>query len=108
MTAKKTPAAKKPATARPSGRSLEDFRAAHDKNFIVPKKIKDALSKLGDSWEYEVDFIKIAGVSALDAAAFRDQFENHIVTVKVNGSSHRKNVWAGTPAFAAKLREMAS
>jgi hypothetical protein len=105
--AKKTPA-KKTAPSRASGKSLEEFRSAHDKNYIVPKKIEDALKKLGDSWEYEIDFMKMAGVSTTDMVTFREQFENHIVAVKVNGSSHRKNVWAGTVAFAAKLREMAS
>lgn len=109
MTAKKSTVAKK--VARPvvsKGKTLEEFRSMHDKNYIVPKKIKDALAQLGDSWEYEIDFIKIAGLSTTDLVTFREQFEAHIVSVKVNGTSHRKNVWAGTPAFAAKLREMAS
>jgi hypothetical protein len=109
MTAKKKiPAAKKIATPRASGKSLEEFRSAHDKSYIVPKKIKDALAKLGDSWEYEVDFVKTANISITDLIPFRDQFEGHIVAVKANGSSHKKNVWAGTLAFAAKLRELAS
>ena len=113
MTAKKkAPAAKKialkAATPRASGKSLEEFRSAHDKNYIVPKKIKDALSKMGDSWEYEIDFIKTAGITTTDLVTFREQFENHIVAVKVNGSSHKKNVWAGTIPFASKLRELAS
>lgn len=88
------------------GKSIEEFRSAHDKNYIVPKKIKEALAKLGDGWEYEVEFVKMAGVSTTDIVNFREQFEAHIVTVRVNGASHRRNVWAGTPAFAAKLREM--
>lgn len=112
MTAKKTVAAKKVApkntTPKASGKSLEEFRSAHDKNYIVPKKIKDALTKLGESWEYEIDFLKIASVTPTDLATFREQFEPHIVAVKVSGASHRKNVWAGTTAFAAKLRELAS
>lgn len=113
MTAKKTVAAKKTApkqaaTPRASGKSLEEFRSAHDKNYIVPKKIKDALTKLNESWEYEIDFIKLAGVSLTDLATFREQFDEHIVAVKVSGASHRKNVWAGTVAFATKLRELAS
>jgi hypothetical protein len=109
MTAKNKPtAAKKTALAHTRGKSLEEFRQAHDKNYIVPRKIKEALAKLGESWEYEVDFMKLAGVSTTDLVNFREQFEEHIVTVKVNGSSHRKNVWAGTVAFAAKLREMTS
>lgn len=113
MTAKKSiaaaAAAKKAETAISKGKSLEEFRSAYDKNYIVPKRIKDALDKLGESWEYEIEFIKLAGISITDLARFREQFEAHIVPVKVsNGGSHRKNVWAGTTAFAAKLREMAS
>jgi hypothetical protein len=109
MTSKKA----KPAAVKSSerttvkGKTLEDFRIAHDKNYIVPKKIKDALAKLGESWEYEIDFMKIAGISTTDLVNFREQFESHIVAVKSNGS-HRKNVWAGTVAFAAKLREMST
>jgi hypothetical protein len=108
MTAKKSVAAKKTAPVVSKGKTLEEFRSAHDKNYIVPKRLKEALVKLGDSWEYEIDFMKMAGVSTTDLINFREQFEAHIVTVKVNGSSHRKNVWAGTTAFAAKLREMAA
>jgi hypothetical protein len=107
MTVKKSTPAKKPTTV-PKGKTLDDFRSAHDKNYIVPKKIKDTLAKLGDSWEYEIDFIKLAGVSTTDLVSFREQFDGHIVAVRVNGASHRKNVWAGTLAFAAKLREMAA
>ncbi len=104
MTAKKSTHV----AAAPKGKTLEDFRSAHDKNYIVPKKIKDALAKLGDSWEYEIDFIKLAGVSTTDMVRFREQFEDHIVGVKINGGSHKKNVWAGTLSLAKKLREMAS
>lgn len=110
MTAKKTVPAKKTtaATPRPSGKSLEAFRSAHDKSYIIPRRIETALAKLADSWEYELDFAKVAGVSIADLALFRDQFEDHVVAVKVTGGSHKKNVWAGTPAFAAQLRELAS
>jgi hypothetical protein len=108
MTAKKSPVAKKTAPLVSKGKTLEEFRSAHDKNYIVPKKIKEALAKLGESWEYEVDFMKLAGVSTTDLVNFREQFDAHIVAVKINGSSHRRNVWAGTTAFAAKLREMSA
>ena len=95
-------------TIASKGKTLEEFRSMHDKNYIVPRKIKEALAKLGEGWEYEGEFIKLAGLAHTDLATFRDQFEDHIVAVKTNGSSHRKNVWAGTVAFATKLREMTS
>lgn len=106
MTAKKPTVAKKVAPTASKGKTIEEFRSAHDKNYIIPKRIKEALAKLGDGWEYEVEFMKLAGLSTSDLVTFRDQFEAYIVPVKVNGTSHRKNVWAGTPAFAAKLRDL--
>lgn len=83
------------------GRSLQEFRAAHDKNFIVPGKIREALKSLGDGWEYEAQFIRLAGISAVDMGNFREQFAEHIVVV-----DRTKRVWAGTKATASKLREM--
>lgn len=86
-----------------SGRTLNDFRAAHDKNFIVPNKIRAALEKLGDGWEYEMEFMRLAGICTTDLATFRDQFGDHIVST---GGKNPKRVWAGTKALATKLREM--
>jgi hypothetical protein len=95
-----TPAPKSP--AKP-GKSIDDFRASHDKNFIVPLKIREALKKIGDGWEYESDLMKIAGLSTTDLARFRDQFEDHIV---VTSGKSQKRVWCGTAKLAAQLREM--
>lgn len=86
------------------GRTLNDFRATHDKAYIVPNKITDALAKLGDSWLYEAEFIKACGLTPPDVSAFRDQFADYIVEVRQDG--RRRTVWAGTKHFAAKLREM--
>ncbi len=100
MTAKKSaPAAK---VAR-EGKSLADFRAEHDKSFIVPKKIRDALEKLGDGWQYEVEFLRTAGLSTTDLAAYREEFLDY--TVNVGGRTPRR-VWAGTKALAEKMRAM--
>jgi len=86
-----------------AGKSLADFRASHDKNFIVPQRIQTALKKLGDGWEYEVDFIKLAGLCTTDLARFRDQFEDYFVTT--NGKNP-KRVWTGSKAVAQQMREM--
>jgi len=91
------------AKAKPAGKSLADFRAAHDKSFIVPKKLNEALAALGDGWEYEAQFIKTAGINALDCSAYREQFEDFIVTV---GTKTKKRVWCGTKKLATQLREM--
>lgn len=87
------------------GRTLNDFRATHDKAYIVPTKITEALAKLGDSWLYEAEFIKACGLTPPDVSAFRDQFADYIVEVRQDG--RRRTVWAGTKKFAEQLRGMA-
>ena len=85
------------------GRSLDEFKATHDRSFIVPRKIKEALQALGHGgWEYESNFVKLCGISLADLSNFRDAFSAHIVVVKRDG----KRAWAGTPSMAQKMREM--
>jgi hypothetical protein len=86
------------------GRSLADFRSEHDKDYIVPKKIRDALDQLGNSWEYESNFSRIAGVSLGDLGNYRDEFSDYIVVVSRAG----KRAWAGRAELAKKMREMVS
>lgn len=96
----------KPA-AKAVGRSIEDFKAAYDKSFIVPRKIKEALAKLGDGWLRELDFAKLAGVNPNDLAAFRASFEEDHVVV-LTGSERGKRAWAGSKRTATRMREMLS
>jgi hypothetical protein len=84
------------------GKDLAAFRAAHDKSFIVPQKVRAGLAKLGDSWAYEVDFIKLCELSTTDLATYRDQFTDFFVEVRAGKQG--KRVWAGTKAFASKMR----
>ncbi len=84
------------------GRPLTEFRATFDKDFIVPKRIREGLKELGNGWEYEAEFIRHIGVRAIDLAAYRDQFADHIVTIRVES----KRAWAGTVAAAKQMREM--
>lgn len=93
--------ASRPGAGETCGRSLNEFRACHDKSYIVPAKIKAALERLGGGWEYELQFVKLAGISLADLSAFRAMFEDHIVLIE-----RTKRAWAGTKATAAKLREM--
>jgi hypothetical protein len=92
------------ATVKAKGKDLEAFRMAHDKSYLIPRKIKAALEQLGDSWEYEAEFIRRAGVCQTDFAAYRDEFMEFCVPV---GGKNAKRVWAGTKKFAAQLRERA-
>ena len=85
------------------GKSLDDFRALHDKSYIVPKKIGEGLQSLGEhNWEYEVEFLKRCGLSTTDLAAYRDQFQEFWLET---GGRNPKRVWAGSKGFAKKLRE---
>lgn len=101
--AAKTPVASA-AQVTSARKSLDDFKRSHDKSFIVPSKIRAALKGLGPrGWAYEVEFIRLAGLSTTDLAAYRDQFEEHLVLV-----DRIKRVWAGSETFAAELRKMAA
>lgn len=89
-------------TPRKAGRPLSEFREVYDKDFIVPKRIKQGLKELGQGWEYEAEFIRQIGVRAIDLAAYRDMFADHIVNIR----SESKRAWAGTTATAKQMREM--
>ena len=87
------------------GKTLADFRAAHDKNVIVPAKIKKVLADMEadhpENWCYEGDLIKAGGISQADIATFRDQFAEHIVET---GGRTPKRVWFASSKIAAKVR----
>ena len=90
-------------------RTLAMFRAAHDKNVIVPNKIRAVLEqirKVGpEHHEYEADVIRMAGISQTDIGLFREQFEDHIVvTASTPGNRNPKRVYFGDPKVAAKVR----
>lgn len=83
------------------GRALSEFRAVYDKAYIVPRKIKAALGKIGASgWLYEVEFAKLAGVSLADLGNFRDQFSEYVVATR------EKRAWAGSRKTADEMRTM--
>lgn len=104
MSTKAKKAAPKQPAAKRAGRSLEEFRATHDKSYIVPIKVKAALATLGGDWMTEIEFAKHAGVSMVDLNAYRDAFEDFVVVL---GGQHKgKRLWAGSKATAAKMREM--
>jgi hypothetical protein len=103
MSGKKPRAAAAPTKAPAAGKSLQDFRAEHDKSYIVPKKIRDALAKLGEGWQYEVEFLRLAGLSTGDLATYREEFAEFTVTV---GGRSPRRIWVGTKALAQQMREM--
>lgn len=97
-----TPAAA-PTPAR--GRSLESFKQEFDRATIIPSKIRAALTAMGDTWLYETEFIKQAGVSTPELGDYRDQFNDHVLEVRARGKAPRR-IWAGTVKLATKMRGM--
>jgi hypothetical protein len=93
---------KKPAPQK--GKDLEAFRAAHDRAYIVPQRIKAGLDALGESWEYESEFTRRCGIAPQELPRYRDQFREFCVEPPRGSASSPKRVWAGSKAFAAKLR----
>lgn len=95
----------KDSVKKSSGKTLDDFRAAHDRNVIVPTKIRKALSDMEsehpENWEYELDFMRRAGLSQTDMGMFRPQFEAHVVEV---GGKNPKKVWFASAKVAEKAR----
>lgn len=90
-------------------KTVADFRGAHDTNVIVPNKIRAAfvamLKEGPEQWDYEMDFIKRAGISTTQLGAFREQFLEHVIDAP-SGSSGRagKRVWFADAKIAKKLR----
>lgn len=95
------------ATTKPKGKTLADFRNTYDRNIVVPNKIRAALTQLEsegpESWEYELDLMKRAGVSQTDIAMFREQFQGHIVEARAIGGQS-KRIWFASAKVAAKAR----
>jgi len=89
-------------------KTLDDFRAAHDPNVIVPNKIRAALAAIEkdgpENWLYEADFLKLSGLSTTQLSQFRDQFEAHIIETKAGSGRSAKRAYFGNAKVAAKLR----
>lgn len=84
------------------GKALDEFRAQHDKDFIIPQRIDAALKALGTGWEYELEFSRLAGVSLADLGNYRERYADYWLPVGRSG----KRAWSGSKATAAKMREM--
>ena len=87
------------------GKTLLDFRAAHDRNVIVPAKIRKALAEMEaehpENWSYEQDFMRRARLSQTDIGMFRPQFGAYIVET---GGRNPKKVWFASAKVAEKAR----
>lgn len=90
-------------------KTIADFRSAHDANVIVPNKIRAALAGMlkegSEQWEYELDFIKRAGLSTTQISQFREQFLDHVIEASGGASGRNaKRVWFADAKVAKKLR----
>lgn len=89
-------------------KTISDFRAAHDPDVIVPNKIREALAamaKVGpEHYEYEGDFVKLAGLSQTQISAYREQFIDHIVKAASTSKRAARNVWFADIKAAKKVR----
>jgi hypothetical protein len=92
-------------TVKVAGKTLADFRAAHDKGVIIPARLKKALEKMAavswDAWDYEQDYLRAANVAPQDCTPFREQFIEHIVET---GGKNPKRVWFATAKAAKAAR----
>lgn len=87
-----------------NGKDLDSFRAAYSRKDRAVRAVREGLKALGESWEYESDFIKRCKLSTTDFCAAREGFMDHSIEVRAKGRNTRR-VWAGTAAFAKKMRE---
>lgn len=85
--------------------NMAAFRAAHDKNVIVPAKIRAAfaamLKESPEAWRYEGEIITLARISTTDMGAFREQFKDHIIDTTGKAG---KRVWFADPKMAVKAK----
>lgn len=90
-------------------KTLDDLRALHDKNVLVPNKIRAgiaALLKSGDEYAYDEDFRRLAGLAPVDLKEYREEFAEYWVTLPAtNGKRDARKVWFATVSLAKKWRE---
>ncbi len=98
-------------TAPKVKKTLADLSAAHDKNVMIPNRIRQAIAIIGasgDDWIYEQDFLALTkpGISTTDIAKFRGQFTDFWSDMPaVNGKSSVRRVWFASKALAKKWKE---
>lgn len=89
-----------------SPKTINEFREAHDKAHIIPKRIREGLKQLGPKgWEYEGDFIRRCNLSNADFSKYRDQFSDFIVPIQ-GKARNAARAWAGSVALANEMRDM--
>ena len=65
------------------GHSFDDLREKHDNSLLIPRKIREAISKylLPRKWLYEYEFRELTGVSTAKWRRYADAFPEYQSTI---------------------------
>lgn len=80
-------------------KTLNDLRALHDRDVLVPNRIRAAIAALaasGNEWAYEIDFLKLTSppIGSQDISKYRDQFTDFWASMPAtNGRAQIRRVW---------------
>lgn len=89
-------------------KSIEGLRAGHDKKVVNPRKVEATFAAMikaegRESYEYEADFMKRAGLANNDVGDMRKLFSKHVVVAAaLNSKKADRNVWFADVKMAAK------
>jgi hypothetical protein len=92
------------------GKNLTQLFSKHDVDTVYPERIRACLEEMAkenvESWEYETDFFRRAGVQPARAVKYRDKFAKHIAHVPTELGTGRdpRIVYCGSPKTAARIR----
>lgn len=100
------------AKTKPESRNVAMFKAKYNRDVVIPNKIRAALENMAkdhgpEHYEYESDFIKLAGIGASDLSAHRDAFKDFVVEAKPVGMGNARaarRVWFATTKAAKSAR----
>jgi len=90
-------------TIAPKKPTLADFRSEHDKDVVIPNKIRDALKKIEGTWLYEMQFIRLASISVGEMGTYRNEFDDYFVTIS---GKNPKRAWFGLKKDAEEARKI--
>lgn len=98
---------KKPATG--SAPTLASLRAKHDPLTVTKAKVEAQLTKLRaqgpEAWQYEVDFLRAAGIGNTHISLIREPYRKFTAEVHEIGKKSARTVWFHDAKFAAVIRK---
>lgn len=99
-------------TPKPGAKTLDDWRASHDRRTVVLTRLQAAIDKMNaeygpEHWEYEADFIKLADVNQNDCSKYRGELAAFTAISKPIGARRSRSdkiAWFATKNAAAEAR----